>query len=452
MGRQNMGDGMAWKQSCIFTLALSFSCEAGICDETGTLQQGAAPVVGQVGAHHPENWQPRLTAHCGDRLKVELAMVLSLPELHDQVLNNTFLAFRRGGWPASIATLRHIVAAALQSYASDDSIMATEQAFQAVKAALRLTPELCQKALFTVVSPEAFPQAASEVRAWLDAKSAMSRSGLDARQHGQSPPLMHKSEADDVLRYARDAPEQLTLGERDAIDHKRSNTASAADVCEASLKLVANLIALGKTNLGRLRRFQARNESQIDSTLELNPPSISIAPPDFICPSVGTRFTLSDYDLHGNPVQQTILGRRNWDCHILSSVTGDRDFRYFNDQVELPGYFLPDWLPQMWPLSVGKKIHQSYYPALGDRLDEDVEITGHGPQPFGKERALAYEVTQDIIVDGGKGHYRLIDYWAPSIGYQIAHRTIVFRGKAPPQDSPDWRIIGIRGPGPEKKL
>ncbi len=413
-----------------------------------------APQAELSSAQMPQQWQEwdmRLRAHLGKRERSDLDMIEAIPALTAPALSRTRDAFTRAGWPTAKQVFRRIVVSQLRGWADDESVTACETAWSEIFKTLRLEPEQCRLAIIGGQDAITTPAASSAITSMKTACAALSRNGFLARRQGQSPPAMDRQSWYRFQQSAMAQPEALSAAERDAIDAPAQADASIA--CGAHLKMDRNLQAHGAAALAAFRRGSYRFQVDDDVLAERQAPARqwAPAPADFTCPPTGTAFRLSNFGPDGRPVIHTVLGRLDFDCHIVSSVSGERGM-LFPLYPENPSRPRNNFLRALWPLAVNKSVRFESHPSFGDDMDVEDKVTAFGPHTFCGKQIQAFEITEDISFNGGARRYKTINYWAPQIGFLIGQRTIVFRGPWPEENSRDWDILAMRAPPASRKL
>jgi hypothetical protein len=358
-------------------------------------------------------------------------------ELYNYVVHDTFVAYRRGGWPAATARFNALKFSYLQAYADDRTTLACDIAWTAVIRALTPTPNACRDFLLGRYDD---PNVAANIKTANAACNAALISGEQRRHQPIAPQLATDAEYTALTERTLSTPNPVTAAERAAA---ASPDGDARLMCQAALKTGENAQALPPDQEARLSR--ARYSAAIGARQRpaLVVPAMAEgidtpAPDGLRCAPAGTVFTLSmESSTDGRPITWTSLGQHGWDCRMRSSVSGERD---------LIGSGNRNPLRLLWPLTPGRSVGpvETVEPD-GTQARTIYRITGEARTwlPWGRVNAVALD---EEVSEGGTIAYIVTHYWSPDLGWKIGQRSRAVHGSLPNYLAPDWQVIAEATP------
>ena len=350
------------------------------------------------------------------------------PQLRQSFLISAKEAYDQGGWDAASLRVQELKWQLLAPYASDEAVLACQQAALSVAREQADPSEPCALA---APNNDRFSQMAQArltvFRAPCDAAIS---DGAARRRRNENPSILSDDEYTAALARTLQSPDPLSPEEREAL---LDPLAPHAPICRALGKVIANELA--STDAAILLRTQMTKGGMsvpTDSLIPVRKPSA-----ESLCPHPGTVLTLSNQrSVDGRPITWTTLRLEGWDCIIESSATGRHG---------IWGADLFNPLRRMWPLAVGKSTTVT---TLGDDGQLETSVFRVESQdrywlPFGWY--TAYAISQTVLKDD-RPRYVITHYWSPQLGFKIGQHLQIISGGWPNGIAPDWQLIEMRAP------
>ena len=357
------------------------------------------------------------------------------PNLRQLMLERTQAAFLRGGWPASSTVFWHIVHARMSAFGGDDATLACHAAWQDIRRLALSDPHACRLLESKGANAVTGPLAATEIDRATRLCNDAAVEGGELRSLPNPPARATWAEHLKLESLTMTSPRPLPADEVAALT--RPQDADDATLCRARIDQGDNLAAQRIDVAARDLRFEYASEENtgFDPHPVATVPAIDVPPADLTCAPAGVMFTLSMYGGNGRPITWTSLGRRGWDCALLSSASGLR-----GAWSSLKGQS-NNALRLLWPLSVGKSAEYS----RGQDGGGVFRVASYDRYwlPFGWVQAYAIE--EDVSAWNGDLLYSTTKYWSPELGFVIGQRTRMVRGDWPDSVAPDWQLVAKGG-------